>query len=81
VPLFGRQTPVATAEDTIIATLEWAVAGESQRQLRDVARILSISGDTLDLDYLARWIETLNLADAWGRARALAEGGLARSDG
>jgi hypothetical protein len=78
VSLYGRQTPVATAEDTIIAKLEWAVAGESQRQLRDVARILSISGDTLDRDYLARWIEDLDLADAWGRAQALAEDGLER---
>lgn len=34
VPLFGRETPVATAEDTVIAKLEWAKGRESERQTR-----------------------------------------------
>ena len=71
--IFGRPTPVATAEDTIIAKLEWATAGESERQLRDVAGILAVSGDTLDHAYLAHWIAELELDDAWERARAVAE--------
>ena len=65
VPLFGRPTPVATAEDTILAKLEWARAGESERQLRDVARIVAVSGDALDMGYLNRWILELELEDAW----------------
>ena len=72
VTLFGRETPVATAEDTVIAKLEWAKAGESERQIRDVARILAVSGMTLDSAYLARWIDELGLADVWDEARALA---------
>lgn len=72
VALFGRETPIATAEDTIIAKLEWAVAGESERQLRDVAGILSVSGATLDRAYLERWISELGLERAWHRAEALA---------
>ncbi len=75
IPLYGRQTPVATAEDTVIAKLEWAKAGESERQLRDVARILAISGATLDGIYLAHWIEALELGAQWDRARELAEDG------
>jgi hypothetical protein len=71
--LFGRETPVATAEDTIIAKLEWARAGESERQLRDVARILAVSGETLDRPYLSGWVAELNLGDAWRQARELAE--------
>lgn len=70
--LFGRSTPIATAEDTIIAKLEWAVAGESERQLRDVARILSVSGESLDRAYLHHWIAQLGLDDAWHRAEQLA---------
>lgn len=71
LPLFGRVTPVATAEDTVIAKLEWAKAGESERQIRDVARILAVSGETLDTAYLARWIDELGLGDVWDQARAL----------
>lgn len=73
VTLFGRETPVATAEDTVIAKLEWAKAGESERQIRDVARILAVSGETLDSAYLARWIDELGLAGEWDQASALAE--------
>jgi hypothetical protein len=69
--LFGRDTPVATAEDTIIAKLEWAAAGESERQLRDVAGILEVSGQNLDRDYISRWVRQLGLDGAWRRARDL----------
>ncbi len=75
VPIFGRQTPIATAEDTIIAKLEWAVAGESDRQLRDVARILAVSGGLLDRKYLDHWIAQLALGDALDRAERLASSG------
>jgi hypothetical protein len=71
-PLFGRDTPVATAEDTIIAKLEWAPAGESERQLRDVAGILEVNGESLDRDYIGRWVEQLGLEDPWRRALGLA---------
>jgi hypothetical protein len=70
--LFDRDIPIATAEDTVIAKLEWAKAGESERQLRDVARILAVSGNVLDQGYLDRWIGQLDLEDAWDQARTLA---------
>lgn len=71
VRLLGVDTYVATAEDTIIAKLEWATAGESERQLRDVAGILGVSGDTLDREYLKRWIAELGLEEVWARAQAM----------
>ena len=71
--VLDRDVPLATAEDTIVAKLEWAKAGESERQLRDVARILVVSGETLDREYLAHWIAELDLDDVWERARDLAE--------
>lgn len=70
-PLFGRDTPLATAEDTIIAKLEWAQAGESERQLGDVAGILEVSGETIDREYIGRWVEELGLEDAWRQALEL----------
>lgn len=71
-PLFGRDIPLATAEDTVIAKLEWAQAGESERQLRDVAGILEVSGETVDREYIGRWVEELGLESAWRRALELA---------
>ncbi|MEN8160170.1 MAG: hypothetical protein ABFS41_08880 [Myxococcota bacterium] len=67
-PLF-----VATAEDTIVAKLEWARAGESERQLRDVVGILEVSGEGLDRAYIARWVSELGLEDLWDRASAEVE--------
>lgn len=61
---------MATAEDTVVAKLEWARAGESERQLRDVAGILEISGDRLDHAYIERWISELGLDALWARARS-----------
>lgn len=69
VDLLGTTAYLATAEDTIIAKLEWAQAGESERQLRDVASILSVVGDQLDRQYLDRWIADLGLVDLWERAQ------------
>jgi hypothetical protein len=61
---------VATAEDTIVAKLEWARAGESERQLRDVIGFVEVSGERLDREYLARWIAELGLEALWERASA-----------
>lgn len=67
--LLGTPNFVASAEDVIIAKLEWAKAAESERQLRDVAAILAVSGDRLDYPYIERWVATLGLAEMWRRAR------------
>lgn len=61
---------VATAEDTIVAKLEWARAGESERQLRDVAGSVAASGGRLDRNSLERWIAELGLTPLWDRAEA-----------
>jgi len=63
------QVFVATAEDTIVAKLEWAGAGESERQLRDVAGILELRGSSLDLAYIERWVAELGLHAEWERAK------------
>ena len=72
VQLLDTEADIATAEDTIMAKLEWATEGQSERQLRDVAAILETQGDGLDLDYIGRWIRALGVEDAWARARELA---------
>ena len=68
--ILGLDVPTATAEDTIIAKLEWAKLGASDRQLEDVAGILRVRGADLDFDYIERWVTELELAEPWRRARA-----------
>jgi hypothetical protein len=66
--LLGTPGFVATAEDVILAKLEWAKATGSERQLDDVAGILAIASG-LDLSYIDRWAATLALEDAWRTVR------------
>jgi hypothetical protein len=68
--LLGHRAFIATAEDTIIAKLEWAMAGESERQMRDVASILAVSGESLDFSYLERWTRQLGLTTVWEQVRS-----------
>jgi hypothetical protein len=65
----GARVWLATAEDTIVAKLEWARAGESERQLRDVVGILALRTGELDLAYIQRWVRELALGALWERAR------------
>ncbi len=74
VRILGADTHVATAEDTIIAKLEWAKLGESDRQLRDVASILAVNRDTLDHGYLDRWISSLGLSEIYHHSQLPREG-------
>lgn len=61
VVILGVRTAVATVEDTMLAKLEWSDAGKSDRQLHDVAAMIRVHGDALDLGYLRRWASDLNV--------------------
>jgi hypothetical protein len=61
---------IATAEDTILAKLEWARQGGSERQLRDVAAIVAVSGDSLEIPYIDRWAGELGVSSLWEEVRA-----------
>ena len=60
-----RTVYVATAEDTILAKLEWyrMGGGVSERQWRDVLGVLKVQGERLDYAYLRRWAAQLSVAD------------------
>lgn len=59
-------------EDVILAELEWAKLGESERQIRDAAGIIEIQGETLDTAYVERWAAALDIEDQLHAARAKA---------
>ena len=61
---------IASPEDVIISKLEWAKLAQSERQLRDVAGIVSAQGDQLDTKYLQTWIQKLSLQEQWKLATA-----------
>ena len=56
---------VVSAEDLVIAKLEWAQTGESERQLQDVAAIVAVRGDELDREYIERWVTRLGVDGQW----------------
>ena len=61
---------VATAEDTLLAKLDWyRMGGEgSERQWRDVLGILEVQAGSLELDYLHKWAKELRVSDLLERA-------------
>jgi hypothetical protein len=70
--LDGLLFPVASPEDVLIAKLEWAKLGQSERQIEDAAGIVRLQGPLLDAPYVERWVQELGLAAEWTRARARA---------
>ena len=65
VELLGTSGFIATAEDLIVAKLEWAAQTGSERQRLDIAGMLAVAGNAIDEAYLMRWITALGLTDAW----------------
>lgn len=74
---FGRREPadllgtrgfVATAEDLVIAKLEWAATTDSERQRRDVAGIVAVSAQ-LDVAYVEQWASALGVLGQWQAIR------------
>jgi len=75
---FGRRQQVvlqgfaifaASAEDVVVAKLEWAKLAQSQRHIEDVAGILRMRWDSLGQTYLEKWIVELGLQAEWKEAR------------
>ncbi len=61
---------VATPEDTVLAKLEWAYRGGSDRQVADASNVLTAQRDNVDWTYLDYWAGELGVRDLLERARA-----------
>jgi hypothetical protein len=57
----GVTVHLATVEDTILAKLEWSKETGSARQREDVARLVELRRDDLDVAYLRRWASELGV--------------------
>lgn len=68
--LLGVRVFIASAEDTVVAKLEWSRSGGgSERQRRDIAGILATTGTDLDRAYVEHWVRELELQDEWEEAQ------------
>ena len=57
---------VTSPEDTILSKLRWSkMAGGSEKQLTDAVRVFEMQFDSLDMAYLAHWIQELDLVAEW----------------
>ena len=68
----ARRLWVASAEDTILAKLDWyrRGGGTSQRQWGDVRGVIELRGTELDVEYLRRWAAVLGIDDLLEQAFA-----------
>jgi hypothetical protein len=64
----GVELYIATAEDTLLAKLEWARLGQSELQIRDVVGIIEMRGADLDTVYIESWLDQLGARELWQRA-------------
>ena len=69
----GVPIEVATVEDLIIAKLEWAKLGGSERQLEDVATLLFAQAHVIDTAYVQEWVIALGLEEQWSAVQRTAE--------
>lgn len=60
---------VASPEDIVVAKLQWAKAGSSERQLDDAANVVRSQGADLNLQYVERWVRKLELEEQWSAVR------------
>lgn len=69
---FERRRPIETLgvrvtgvspEDLVLSKLSWGRDTASEKQLRDVAGVLRIQRDSLDLEYLRRWAKELGVKE------------------
>lgn len=66
----GETVQFAPIEYVILNKLRYFQMGGSDRHLRDIARMMEISGDAADLPALDAWITRLGVDAAWAQARS-----------
>ncbi len=55
----------AAPEDIIIMKMRYYLDGGSEKHLRDIAGILQVSRDEVDVSYIADWSHRLGITEAW----------------
>lgn len=66
----GQPVRFSTAEDTILAKLEWQALSNSEQQWRDILGIVLLAEDGLDRGYLRHWATELGVLEQLEQAFA-----------
>ncbi len=64
-PASDFEATFASAEDVIVKKMEYYREGGSEKHLRDITGVLTISGSRIDRAYIAGWASRLGLDDVW----------------
>ena len=73
-PIEDTEVDFASPEDVIIKKLDFYRQGRSDKHLRDIAGILKISADVIDLTYIEAWVRKLGLEEMWAAVEKKARG-------
>jgi hypothetical protein len=60
-----REAVFASPEDVIVKKLVFHAEGGSDKHLRDIAGMLKVSPELIDLDYVATWADRLGVLEGW----------------
>ena len=72
--VFGFSMKISSPEDTILAKLKWIkLSGGSQKQFTDALRVYEVQYNTLDINYITRWVHDLQLDEIWKKLNAEAQ--------
>ena len=64
---------IASAEDIILAKLQWFQKSPSDRQINDIVGVLNLNKNTVDLSYLRNWASKLDVLDKLEELLCVAE--------
>jgi hypothetical protein len=66
VDFLNLNIQISSPEDTILAKLRWSKqSGGSQKQQTDALRVYELQYGLLDMDYLRKWVKTLEIENEW----------------
>jgi hypothetical protein len=69
-----EEATFGSSEDIILNKLIYYREGGSEKHLRDIASMLKILGDEIDVPYIEQWAERLGLTEEWRLVRDRAGG-------
>lgn len=69
----GIPVYLPTVEDHILQKLRWAHEYESERQYNDALILYELYGAKLDMTYMQRWINSLQMNSTWNKLLAEAQ--------
>lgn len=72
--ILGNRIAVSSPEDTILMKLRWSrMSGGSEKQYIDALRVYEVQSGKLDIQYIYRWAEKLEILDIVRRIEEEAE--------